>query len=546
MGKIGGGGVVCNNSNIPVTKIIQDRTALNEINELGKDLDVLYVVSKIDPEERLSSDEEDGEVERVQDSKKKRVLEKLIKHGFLSADDLRSKERFHGLSAWKIHKWNQLKKENPEWDDPDYMEYIRDFEHFKRCLQSFYEARLRAEIEKAAMKLIGVLSRCLDFFIKKANVLLKDNEAIRVMLKTAQEEEETLHEGIIRDLENRHKEIAEVIQETVEEAKEEILKEAGVFEYDNEKITGLTTDGYVSSGTAKKQCQLQICNMATNKLQAKIIEKLQHMFASRDQFLKELEERIKKLEEETRKSDDSPSTAAHAIAQSLVTCYDVQVKPTITFSGLLRSFCREFIRIWRNILRRDLSEILFSLKGRLRVGDAEWKKEIARKGLAAVNPDEIAKDLIKGLKKHFVGCHKTFASEIGKITDLFQVGETLKDDQRKKIRELAPDIARLEMWTHSVLDRQRFGVPEKGELIGSGGQGKVYACKNIRSPAGKPCAVKVLRLSDNDQLKDLTLELHNTRYDCSLNDTEIHQYSPPLFASIVYAHAKPNPLLVYQ
>ena len=492
---------------------------MNEITELGKDLDVLYVVSKIDPEERLSSDEEDGEVqvERVQDSKKRRVSEKLIKYGFLSADDLRSKERFHGLSAWKIHKWNQQKKKNPEWDDPDYMEYIRDFERFKRCLQSFYEARLRAEIEKAAMKLIGVLSRCLDFFIKKANVLQKDNEAIMVMLQTAREEEQTVHERIVHDLENRHKEIANVIQETVEEAKEKILKEAGVFEYDDAELTDLITDGYVSSVAAKSQCQLQIRKMVTNKLQAEIFEKLQHMFASKDQFVKELEERVKKLEEKTRKSDDSPSTASHAIAQSLVTCYDVQVKTTATLGGLLRSIGREFLRIWKNIFGgKGLGEVLDAIKGRFHVGHAQWKKDVAKKELAAVIPDEVAKDLIEGLKKHFEDCHIKFASEIGKITDLFKVGETMKDEQRKKIQELAPEIAMLEMLTHSVLDRQKFGVPEVGELIGSGAQGKVYACKNIISPAGKACVVKVVPMSGDDQLKDLTLELHNTRCDCRL------------------------------
>ena len=479
---------------------------MNEITGQEKDLDIFYVVSKVDPEERLCSDDEDsdasGEEERVQDSKKRRVLEKLIKNGYLPAEG--NKERFHALSAWKINKWNQQKKKNPRWNDPEYDEYIEGFERFKRCLQTFCEVRLLRIIERVSSVLIGVLSRCLDFFIKKANVLHKDNEAIRVMLQTAQEEEQTVNASILHDLENRQRDIAEVIENTIHETKGEILKEAVAFEYDLTKVTDLTSDGHVSSQAAATECRSQIRSMVINKLQGRIKEKLLQMFSTRDQFVSELEQRILNLEKATSRDEESPSTAAHALAQSLVTCYDVQVKTNEATGGLPGFFTR-FLKFLFS------PKLVDKIKGKVPVGKAEWKKNVASKAMDGVNPHEVTENLIKTLKEHFVDCHNMFAAEIKKVETLFTLGETMKDEQRKKIQELAPEIAMLEMLTHSVLDRQKFGVPEKGELIGSGAQGNVYACKNIRSPAGKPCVVKVVPVSSDTLFKDLTLELHNTR-----------------------------------
>ena len=83
---------------------------------------------------------------------------------------------------------------------------------------------------------------------------------------------------------------------------------------------------------------------------------------------------------------------------------------------------------------------------------------------------------------------------------------------RTAIKQFAQNVASLEMLCHSVNDRLEYGEPEIGELIGSGSQGKVYKCLNIQTPEGKPCAAKVMSMSDDSLMTDLTLELHTTRY----------------------------------
>ena len=80
------------------------------------------------------------------------------------------------------------------------------------------------------------------------------------------------------------------------------------------------------------------------------------------------------------------------------------------------------------------------------------------------------------------------------------------------ILKFAPDVASLEMLCHSVNDKLKYGRPHPGELIGAGAQENVFTCTNILTPEGKPCVVKVVPVSSETLLKDLTLELHTTRY----------------------------------
>ena len=80
-----------------------------------------------------------------------------------------------------------------------------------------------------------------------------------------------------------------------------------------------------------------------------------------------------------------------------------------------------------------------------------------------------------------------------------------------KVLGFAPNLALLEMQAYGVVDRFKFGLPSKGERIGTGAQGNVFACDKIMTPEGRPCVVKVVDVASEEVLKDLTLELHNTR-----------------------------------
>jgi len=144
------------------------------------------VVSKLEPEDRAESSDEDEDLGasasartktqelEVQSRKKHRVYERLVKNGFLTAEPgvtMDENERFHGLSAWRIQRYNEMKENNPQAPSDEFAEYIESFKRFQDSLKKFAEESLRARVEHVCKILIRVLSRCLDFFIKKANVL---------------------------------------------------------------------------------------------------------------------------------------------------------------------------------------------------------------------------------------------------------------------------------------------------------------------------------------------------------------------------------------
>ena len=176
-------------------------------------------------------------------------------------------------------------------------------------------------------------------------------------------------------------------------------------------------------------------------------------------------------------------------------------------SSLIKSLATWFY----DVVCSPIETIIDTIKGNVHVGSAEWKKNVAEGVLEKVDPTKMSEEIIKSLNQYFTMCHDEFVAEVKKIQGLFQRGETIKDEQREKILEFAPNLALLEMLAYGVMDKFKFGSPSTGDLIGDGAQGSVFACNNIKTPEGNPCVVKVVKVAREEVLKDLTLELHNTR-----------------------------------
>ena len=124
------------------------------------------------------------------------MYERLVEHGFLSAETdmaMDQNERFHGLSAWRIESYHEMKKANPNASSDEFTEYIEAFNRFQESLKKFAEESLRAKVDNVCQILIRVLSRSLDFFIKKANVLKKGKQRMEKMLYTLIQEEQEVH-----------------------------------------------------------------------------------------------------------------------------------------------------------------------------------------------------------------------------------------------------------------------------------------------------------------------------------------------------------------
>ena len=489
------------------------------------DLSIFFVVNKLEPEDRTeSSDEEDepsGHVASVkarkereleaQNSRMTRVYQRLVQNGhFPSQLPMNQNERFHGLSVLRIKQYHALKKKNPEASFEEFADYTEAFERFQNSLKEFAEESLRARVECVCKTLVRVLSRCLDFFIQKANLLKRGKKQILKTLETLLHEEQQVHENIIRDLEDEKRvmDIKELLSDAINGAREDILKEARDFEYVLTEFT-IPSSGQVKEKTVVASCQDQIQGMVVNKLQGEIKQKLTMMLGSRDGFLVHLKDSIKQIQGEIARDNDIPS-AALALGKSLLSSYEAQ----ITFSQRNGAALRFIIKLsgwFYEAIRNPIKTIIKTISGEVQVGSKKWKTDVASNALAKVDPSDMAQKIVTSLKQLFCDCHEEFIGEIRKVQDLFDRGKTIKDMQRETLLGFAPNLALLEMLAYGVMDRFKFGLPAKGELIGTGAQGNVFACDNIKTPEGRPCVVKVVSVTSEEVLKDLTLELHNTR-----------------------------------
>ena len=499
----------------------QDRDVLSDMTSRRSDLPIFFVVSKLEPENRAESSDEDEEgsasarkkVElEVQSRKKQRVYERLEKHGYLSAEPgvtMDENERFHGLSAWRIQRYNEMKEMNPKASSDEFADYIKAFKRFQDSLKKFAEESLRARVEHVCQILIRVLSRCLDFFIQKATFLKKGKKQMMETLQTLLKEEQEVHDNISHSLDDKSKEIQEMLTDVFNNAREGILKEAENFEYVLPEFD-LPKDGFVKEKAAVAHCHDQLQRMVIDKLQGEIKVNLSMMFRSRELFFTHLKERIERIEEEIAADGEIPSPAV-ALGRSLLSSYKAQ----ITFGkvdGTIWRFFKKLFSWFYEVYCDGFTVIKNTITGRVKVSSKQWKAKVASTVLNRVDPSKMAMVIVSNLDEHFSVCHREFIGEIEKVQGLFDRGETIKDEQREKILEFSPSLALQEMLAYNVKDRFRFGPPRRGEPIGTGAQSSVFACDNITTPCGKPCVVKVVKVASEEVLKDLTLELHNTRY----------------------------------
>ena len=491
------------------------------------DSSIFFVVSKVEPEDRTESSDEDDESSRhaasvkarekrererkKHEDKKTRVYQRLVTYGHFSSEEpMNQNEQFHGLSAWRIHKYRAMKKKNPEASFEEFTDYMEAFERFQNCLEKFAEESLRARVECVCKTLVRVLSRCLDFFIQKANVLKGGKKQILKILETLLRKEQQVHEKAIRDLrdENRAMDIRKLLSVAINGAREDILKEAGDFEYVLTEFT-IPSSGHVKEKAAVASCQDQIERMVVNKLRGEIKQTLTMIFRSRDLSLVHLKDKIEQIQGEIARDSQIPSVAI-ALGKSLLSSYEAQ----ITFSqrdGTFSHFIKKSIGWFFKAICNPIGTLTKAISGEVPVGSKKWKTNVASDVLAKVDPSDMAQTITTSLKQHFCECHKEFTGEIEKVQGLFDRGQTIKDMQRETVLGFAPSLALLEMLAYGVMDRFKFGFPAKGERIGTGAQGEVFACDNIKTPEGRPCVVKVVSVASEEVLKDLTLELHNTR-----------------------------------
>ena len=445
---------------------------------------------------------------------KRDVYNELVKSGFLTAEpahNMNENERFHGLSAWKLEDQRKLQESCPGSEDADCY-YTKSFDRFKKCLQNFSEACLGARIEEICSTLIAILSRCLDVFIREANVRLKDSNSMKRILMKVKEQMRASCEKIVQSLGELKEEVKTITAESIEGAAKRIVEKAGKFSYSTREVS-IPLLGVVSDSVVIDNLRFQIQTMVVADLESEIQTQILMMFGSQDELTLKIKKSIIEIEMAIKEEKSTPATAV--LAQNMIASFewmDVLNKNKNVFG---KKYLASSIKSqWKHFLH-DAQAKLEKIKGNVFVTSPTWKQQEAKSLLNLIDPSKMADELIEDLKSYFVKCHNDFMAELGHISELFQLGSTVQEQQRVKIVKLAPKVALLEIEVFDVIARIRFGQPKIGQLISQGGQGGVYECLDILSANGRPCVVKVIFVSNEDDtaMENLALEVHNTRYD---------------------------------
>jgi hypothetical protein len=273
--------------------------------------------------------------------------------------------------------------------------------------------------------LISVLSRCLYFFIERANVLKQNRDATIAMLKSIGAEEKILHRNIFVQIQKQKEEILEVMANDIKDLKDDAAKDARAFQYSEEFVVP-AKDGFVKGAEAVNQCRMQIEQMVFNKVEKRVKDTLVRMFATRDEFLENLVNKVKRIEEEAFSEERRSNAASATLHSNLVFCYEPDVD-CITTGWSIKRILQHMV-VW---IKSFFTRPLYTLRGKVDVGNPEWKEKVAFETLDAIDLGRIGVELVKTLNDHFKSCHERFGVELKNIIDVFTSGETLKDDQRK-------------------------------------------------------------------------------------------------------------------
>ena len=349
-------------------------------------------------------------------------------------------------------------------------------------------------------------------FIREANVRLKDSNSMKRILMKVKEQMRASCEKIVQSLGELKEEVKTIIAESIQGAAKRIVEKAGKFSYSTSKVS-IPPLGVVSDSVVIDNLCFQIQTMVVADLESEIQTQILMMFGSQDELTLKIKKSIIEIEMAIKEEKSTPATAV--LAQNMIASFewmDVLNKNKNVFG---KKYLASSIKSqWKHFLH-DAQAKLEKIKGNVFVTSPTWKQQEAKSLLNLIDPSKMADELIEDLKSYFVKCHNDFMAELGHISELFQLGSTVQEQQRVKIVKLAPKVALLEIEVFDVISRIRFGQPKIGQLISQGGQGGVYECLDILSANGRPCVVKVIFVSNEDDtaMENLALEVHNTRYD---------------------------------
>ncbi|XP_072281036.1 dual serine/threonine and tyrosine protein kinase [Pyxicephalus adspersus] len=370
---------------------------------------------------------------------------------------------------------------------------VEQFEKLRQ-LCNFSRQVLQMHLVDAAMVLNMVHSRCLDIFINKAFDMRRDLQITPKRLEYTRQKESELYESLMGIADRKQEELKEMIVETLNSMREQLLDDAASMEF---KDISIPQNGEPIGAQEVKSCIYQIKELIISRLNQAVVNKLiSSVDYLRESFVGTLERCLRSLEKSQQES--SMHITSNHLKQILNAAYHVEV----TFnsgSTVTRMVWEQIVQIIQRITWVSPPAIT-----------PEWKRKVAQDAIESLSASKLAKSICSQFCKRLKSSHEAFAASLKQL----EVGhsgrlEKTEDLWLKVRKEHAPRLARLSLESRSLRDVLLHGKPKLGRELGRGQYGVVYLCDTWGGHF--PCALKSVVPPDEKHWNDLALEFHYMR-----------------------------------
>uniref|UniRef100_A0A4X2KYW5 Dual serine/threonine and tyrosine protein kinase n=1 Tax=Vombatus ursinus TaxID=29139 RepID=A0A4X2KYW5_VOMUR len=362
-----------------------------------------------------------------------------------------------------------------------------------RQLNTFTHQVLQTHLVDAATILNLVHCRCLDIFINQAFDMQRDLQITPKRLEYTRKKENELYESLMNIANRKQEEMKDMIVETLNIMKEDLLEDAANMEF---KDVIIPENGEPVGTREIKCCIRQIQELIISQLNQAVANKLiSSVDYLRESFVGTLERCLQSLE---KSQDISVHITSNYLKQILNAAYHVEV----TFhsgSTVTRMLWEQIKQIIQRITWVSPPAVT-----------PEWKRKVAQDAIESLSASKLAKSICSQFRTRLNSSHEAFAASLRQLEAGHSGRLEKTEDLWLKVRkDHAPRLARLSLESRSLQDVLLHRKPKLGQELGRGQYGVVYLCDNWGGHF--PCALKSVVPPDEKHWNDLALEFHYMR-----------------------------------
>nr|XP_020858901.1 dual serine/threonine and tyrosine protein kinase [Phascolarctos cinereus] len=362
-----------------------------------------------------------------------------------------------------------------------------------RQLNIFTQLVLQTHLVDAATVLNLVHCQCLDIFINQAFDMQRDLQITPKRLEYTRKKENELYESLMNIANRKQEEMKDMIVETLNIMKEDLLEDAANMEF---KDVIIPENGEPVGTREIKCCIRQIQELIISQLNQAVANKLiSSVDYLRESFVGTLERCLQSLE---KSQDVSVHITSNYLKQILNAAYHVEV----TFhsgSTVTRMLWEQIKQIIQRIAWVSPPAVT-----------PEWKRKVAQDAIESLSASKLAKSICSQFRTRLNSSHEAFAASLRQLEAGHSGRLEKTEDLWLKVRkDHAPRLARLSLESRSLQDVLLHRKPKLGQELGRGQYGVVYLCDNWGGHF--PCALKSVVPPDEKHWNDLALEFHYMR-----------------------------------